>query len=176
MFMLIANIGFGQGVKSIKFSYTKLKEIGALLGTKNSIAFYAVKDKGVTKLIYAIYDPATLEVNYYNGNPITDIDFKKLRENMKLDLTVKFSGKNHESYSGASGTIRKITDYGDEHFVMMALNIFNVQMIKKNVDPNTYFLNIYSEKNKIKWKISTKTGKIWRKGGGPGDTTVAKAP
>ena len=89
---------------------------------------------------------------------------------------LKFSGKNQEPNLGATGTIRKITDYGDEHFIMMALNIFNVQMKKEKIDPNTYFLNIYSEKNKIKWKISTKTGKKWHSGGGPGDTTVAKAP
>ena len=169
LFMLIANIGFGQTAKvpNIKFSFTQVKDIRTLLGDKNSIAFYAEKKGNITKLSYAIYDLSTLQVSNYNGNPISNEDFIKLYEKMTLNKKIKFSDTDF-------GSIGIKTDSQGNAFIKR-YNFMNVQL--STAEKKIYFLFLYAYKNKLKLKIAKSlTGKPLGGGGGVGEVTVMPAP
>jgi hypothetical protein len=170
--MLIANIGFGQAKKvpNIRLSFTQLKEIRALLGDKNSIAFYAEKKGANTKLSYAIYDITTSEVSNFNGKSISNDDFLKLFEKMKLDKKMKFSDTN----IGSTGTYRDKNKL-ENHDIIEAYNFMNIQLSHEEKKEN--YLFVYSKKDKLKFRIAkTLTGKPIGGGGGPGDIIVYPAP
>jgi hypothetical protein len=173
MLMLIANIGFGQAKKvpNIKLSFTQLKEIRTLLGNTNSIAFYAEKKGANTKLSYAIYDATTLEVSNFNGKPISNDDFLKLFEKMKLNKKIKFSASNF----GSTGTYRDPNKL-ESHKIIKFYNFMTEQL--SPIEQIENFLFVYHENFKLKYKIAKSiNGKPIKGGGGVGgDGAVAPAP
>lgn len=184
--LLASNISVGQQRLSIKLDYTKLQEVAAQLGTKNSLALYAVKENGTTTLKYAIYDPSTYEVSYFDGRPVSNAEFMSVFNSLVLDMTVLFKskakkGKLIKKY-GFTGLKQ---DETGKNFIINGLKIINQHNSVRNQAIYEIFVR-KMDSGKIRTRFIDSNGNLLKDqggvvggggGGGPGgDGTVAPAP